>query len=105
MKQFLNRRIWDKDNGISYFCTVCGQYRPEADFYKSKRSKWGVETKCKRHYTRRDQEDDNEDSHLKFTKLSEKDFTNARELLNKLGYDTSQDVHNQFLNKHKINKK
>lgn len=104
MKEFLNRRIWDKDKGVSYFCTVCGQYRPEADFYKSKRSKWGIETKCKRHYTKRDVDDDDNDSHLKFSRLTESDFKNARELLNKLGYDTSKDVHEQFMNKYKLKK-
>ena len=52
MKEFLNRRIWDKENGLSYFCSICGQYKPEKDFYRYKRSKWGVEPRCKLHFTK-----------------------------------------------------
>jgi len=102
MKEYLNRRIWDKDNGLSYFCSICGQYKPEKDFYKSKTKKWGVETRCKIHFSSRDKDDDRNDSHLKFTRLTETDFTQARHLLQLLGYDTSKDVNEQFKLKHKI---
>lgn len=107
MKEFLNRRIWDKDNGLSYFCTICGQYKPEKDFYKSKKLKWGVEHRCKIHFTKRDPDDDGENEHLKFNRLTEKDFEGARLLLQQLGYRTSGDesVYEQFINKHKIKTK
>ena len=103
MKHLLNRRIWDKDKGVSYFCSICGQYKPEKDFYKSKRNSWGVETRCKIHFTKKDKDEDNDNSHLKFTRLEESDFIGARKLLQQLGYDTSKDVHQQFKNKHKLN--
>lgn len=104
MKQFLNRRIWDANNGVSYFCSICGAYKPEAQFYKSKRTKWGVDTKCKSHYTKRDVDRDKSNDHLKFNRLTESDFIGARHLLQRLGYDTSgsTSVYNQFINKHKL---
>ena len=102
MKEFLNRRIWDKENGLSYFCSICGQYKPEKDFYRSKRSKWGVEPRCKLHFTKRDKDDDRQDSHLKFTRITEEDFIQARNLLQLLGYDTNKDISKQFKIKHKI---
>lgn len=103
MKELLNRRIWDKEQGVSYFCTICGQYRPEKDFYKDAKNKWGKSSKCKRHYTKRDPDEDKENAHLKFSKVSEKDFVGARILLQKLGYDTSKSVSEQFNKKHKLN--
>lgn len=104
MKQFLNRRIWDKEKGVSYFCTICGQYRPEGDFYKSKKNTWGYETRCKRHFTKRDKDEDKDNSHLKFGRLDEKDFVGARKLLQQLGYNTTGDVsvHEQFKKRHKL---
>ena len=102
MKELLNRRIWDKEQGVSYFCTICGQYRPEKDFYKDKKNTWGKQTKCKRHYTKRDKDEDKDNSHLKFTRLNESDFVGARLLLQKLGYDTTKDVSEQFNKKHKL---
>jgi hypothetical protein len=101
--KFLNRRIWDKDKGVSYFCPICGQYKPEKEFYKRKSSKWGVEPKCRLHYTKRDKNEKQEDdSHLKFSRVTEKDFVGARNLLQLLGYDTTKDVHEQFKQKHKL---
>jgi hypothetical protein len=102
MKEFINRRIWDKNDGVSYFCSICGKYKPEKEFYKSKKNKWGVETRCRLHFTKRDKDDDRNDHHLKLSRVTEKDFIGARELLQQLGYDTTKDVHQQFKNKHKL---
>jgi hypothetical protein len=107
MDEFINRRIWDKENGLSYFCSICGKYKPEKDFYKSKRSMFGVETRCKLHFTKREKDSlPGEDSHLKFSRLTKKDFLGARDLLHLLGYDTNSDVsvHQQFLTKHNLKK-
>jgi hypothetical protein len=103
MKDLINRRIWDKEYGVSYFCTICGQYRPEKDFYKDNKSSWGKSSRCKRHFTKKDKDDDGDNAHLKFSKISESDFIGARKLLQKLGYDTSQNVAEQFNKKHKLN--
>lgn len=102
MKDLINRRIWDKDNGLSYFCSICGKYKPEKEFYNSKKHKWGKDPRCRLHFTKRDKDDDRKDNHLKFTRVTEQDFIGARELLQHLGYDTSKDVHEQFKTKHKL---
>jgi hypothetical protein len=104
MKEFINRRIWDKDHGLSYFCSVCGKYKPEKEFYKRKNSKWNVEPRCKLHYSKKGKEDEKENSHLKFTRLTEGDFIGARELLNIMGYNTtgSESVHEQFKKRHNL---
>lgn len=102
MKEFQNRRIWDKDNGLSYFCNVCGKYKPEKEFYKRKSGNFRVDSKCKIHYTKREKGEDKDNSHLKFTRLSEKDYAEARNLLQKLSYDTTKDVHEQFKKRHNL---
>ncbi len=48
-------------------------------------------------------DEDKENAHLKFSKVSEKDFVGARILLQKLGYDTTKSVSEQFNKKHKLN--
>lgn len=101
MKEFINRRIWDKDAGLSYFCPICGKYKPEKEFYKRKSSKWGVERSCKIHFTKKGKDED-KGEHLKFSRLTEDDFVGARQLLQKLGYDTGKDIHTQFKNKHNL---
>jgi len=102
MKDFINRRIWDKDEGLSYFCTICGKYKPEKEFYNRKNSKFGKENRCKIHFTKRDRLEDREGQHLKFNRLTEQDFVEARNLLQKLGYDTTKDVHKQFKERHNL---
>ena len=105
MEKYLNRRIWDKDLGLCYFCTICGAYKPEKEFYKSKRTAWGKDTRCKIH-TKNKEKDDGTNNHLKLSKVKEEDFLGARELLKKLGYDTSHptlSIHEQLINKHKKN--
>ena len=103
MKEFINRRIWDKDEGLSYFCPVCGKYKPEKDFYKSKKNKWGVEARCKIHFTKADKIENQQNPHLKLSRVTEDDFIGARILLQKLGYDTTKDIHEQFKKRHNLN--
>lgn len=102
MDELINRRIWDKDKGLSYFCSVCGCYKPEREFYKRKNSKWNVEPRCKIHYTKKDKDEDPDNAHLKFSRITKQDFIGARELLQRLGYDTTKDVHEQFKKRHNL---
>lgn len=107
MKELVNRRIWHAEWGLSYFCSICGEYLPEKNFYTSKRNKWGVETRCKLHFTKKDPDEDFDTTHLKFSKVTEKDFIGAREILKSLGYDTTDphhSIHQQFMEKYKLNK-
>jgi FMN phosphatase YigB (HAD superfamily) len=84
MEDLINRRIWHKDWGVSYFCYMCGAYKPEKDFYKNKRSRWGVDARCKLHFTKKSEDLDPETAHIKFSKIFENDFVGARELLKKI---------------------
>lgn len=104
MKEYLDRRIWHKEHGVSYWCSICGEYKPESDFYKSKRTKWGVDRNCKEHY--RLGKEDRETAYLQFNNFKKSDFVNALALLQSLGYDTSKNVHEQFMERYKdkINK-
>lgn len=101
-EQYLSRRILG-DNGFMYFCRICGEYKPESNFYKCKDSIWNLDTKCKIHYTRKE-EDDDDNSHLKLNPLKEQDFIDTQILLERMGYDfgCGLSVHQQFLIKHKI---
>lgn len=102
----VNRRIWDEVLGLCYFCTVCGTYKPENDFYKSKRTPWGRDTRCKVHYGKKGKHNDPETEYLRLKKLSPNDFKETKKLLEILGYDTSDpnnSIHQQFLKKHKLN--
>lgn len=106
MKKYLNRRIWDVELGLCYFCTICGTYKPEKEFYKSKRTAWGKDTRCKLHFKNREK-DDSKNDHLKLSKVKEEDFAGAKQLLQLLGYDTSDPnnpIHQQVINKYKLNK-
>lgn len=105
-QQYLSRRILG-ESGFMYFCRICGQYKPENDFYKSKEGGWGIDTKCKEHYTRKEENDDPEMDYLKLNPLKESDFIETQKLLESMGYDfsTGVSIHEQFLERHKLNKK
>lgn len=105
MKEFLDRRIWHPEMGLSYWCSICGEYKAEADFYKSSRTKWGVDRNCKEHYRNRDA--DKENKHLRFNNIQKSDFEGAVGILESLGYDMTKNVHTQFVERHKegLNKK
>lgn len=101
---YLSRRIMGP-NGWLMFCRLCGKYVDETQFYKKKGGKWGVDSKCKIHYTRTTEDDDPEMSYLKLDPIKESDFKNVQELLVSLGYsfDKGISIHEQFKNKHKLN--
>lgn len=97
-QQYLSRRVLTKD-GWSFFCRICGTYLPETDFYKSRSGNWGMDTRCKIHYTRKESDDGMD--YLKLDALKEKDFIEAQKLLQRMGYKfgTDKSIHQQFLDK------
>ena len=105
-KQFeyhLSRRMLGEQGGFNYFCRQCGLYLPEGNFYKSKDSKWGLDSRCKIHHSRKDEDDDGEMSYLKLNPITEEDFILTQQLLERLGYTfTGQTIHEQFMIKHKL---
>lgn len=104
MDERLNIRIWT-ENGVSYFCTGCGEYRPEKDFYKSKKHKWGIDSKCKIHYRKKGENDDIDTRYLKLNRIKQSDFDEVKEFLQRIGYDTTKNIHEQFLIKHNLQNK
>ena len=102
-EQHLSRRILT-DSGWEFFCRICGQYKPETDFYNSTKTKWGIDTKCKEHYTRKESDDDGEMDYLKLNPIKESDFIETQKLLERLGYtfNGEESVHQQFMKKHKL---
>jgi len=104
IKNSLNRRMWRED-GVYYFCRICGDYQLEENFYKSKRGPFKIDTKCKIHYTKREQGDEGEMDYLKLSPLTDDDFTGAQALLEKMGYSFtsgSPSVYQQFIKKHNL---
>lgn len=103
--EYLNRRMLT-ESGWVYFCRICGEYKPEGEFYHRRDTSFGKDSRCKLHYTKRDKNDDNEDNHLKFSPLTKSDFVGAQKLLESLGYKFGKNeisVHQQFCKKHNIN--
>jgi hypothetical protein len=103
-QQQLSRRIMGEDGLWLVFCRTCGKYKPETEFYKKKKNAWGVDSRCKIHFNRKEKDEDKSNDHLKLNPLTEDDFRQTQMLLQKLGYrfDTDESIHIQFLKKHKL---
>jgi hypothetical protein len=102
-EDLLSRRIMG-EQGWLFFCRLCGKYQPEEQFYKKKGGKWGLDSKCKIHYHRKDKDEDPEMDYLKLDPIREEDFKNTAELLCSLGYnfDNGISIHKQFCKKHNL---
>ncbi len=101
-EQHLSRRVLTEE-GWSFFCSICGCYLHESKFYKSKKTKWGIDNKCKEHYTRKEPDDDGEMDYLKLNPITESDFIETQKLLQRMGYKFGPDeksVHDQFMDRH-----
>lgn len=100
-EQYLSRRIMGEE-GWLYFCRGCGQYHPETDFYHSKKSKWGIDTRCKIHYKKSKEPVDKDMEYLNLDPLTEQDFIDTQKLLERIGYKFGPGeptVHEQFMAK------
>lgn len=97
----LSRRIMT-DDGWSYFCNKCGVYRNESEFYRRKKSRFGIDTRCKKHY-QQNQPEDLGMAYLNLHAVRPSDFEEAQQVLQRLGYVFCPDcpsVHEQFIKKH-----
>jgi hypothetical protein len=102
--KYLNRRMIT-EHGMSYFCRICGTYKPETEFYTSKTGPFKIDTKCKEHYTRKEKDDSPEMEYLKLDTLKEIHFHQSQVLLQNLGYEFGPDkepIHIQFNKKHNL---
>lgn len=91
--------------GWTYFCRICGEYKPETEFYKSKTGPFRIDTKCKLHYSKKEPNDDGSMDYLKLDPLNDEDFYGAQIVLERLGYKFGMDtppIHIQFNQKHGI---
>ena len=97
--------MWRED-GIYYFCSLCGDYKLESEFYKSKNTNFGITYKCKIHYKKSTQEEkDDTNDHLRLSPITDDDFAGAQRLLEILGYKFGSEqlpVWKQFSNKHNL---
>lgn len=103
-QQYLSRRILLDNGSWGFFCRVCGEFKPEETFYKSKEGKWGLDSRCKLHYKKGEHDDDKDMEYLKLNPITEDDFIQTQMLLERLGYKfgEAENVHQQFLNKHNL---
>ena len=103
-QQYLSRRILLDNGSWGFFCRICGEYKPEVEFYKSKEGKWGLDSRCKMHYKRKEEDDDPEMDYLKLNPITEDDFIGTQKILERLGYEfgNGESVHNQFMKKHNL---
>ena len=101
---YLKRRMMT-ENGWIYFCTVCGDYKPEEEFYNSKSNPFGLTYKCKIHYKKDSNIPDPSMDYLKLNPLTDKDFEDTQIVLEGLGYTFGPDqlpVWRQFEIKHNL---
>jgi hypothetical protein len=104
---FTSRRLWLED-GVYYFCTLCGDYKNEGEFYKSKNTPFGITYKCKEHYKKTNEPHDPSMDYLKLSPITETDMEQTKQLLKVLGYKVepgSLPIWVQFNNKHNLNNK
>lgn len=103
----LNRRFIGPDGNWFLFCRLCGEYKPESEFYNSKSGKFGKTYKCKQHYKKSDEPVDPEFNYLNLTPLTDNDFVQTENLLKRLGYKIGPDelpIWKQFEIKHNLSK-
>lgn len=108
MDQFIKRRYMDSNGNWNLFCTMCGTYLPEDNFYNSKDTPWGKTHKCKKHYKESKEPKDEEMDYIRLSPIKESDFEGVERLLKMLGYKIGPDelpVYRQFEIKHNLNKK
>lgn len=103
-EKYLSKRIMGSE-GWMYFCRICGQYQPESNFYKDSSRTFGYRPTCKKHFVKRDPDEDDSMKHLNLNKLTENDFVEAQKFLMRLGYkfdNGSPPVWVQFNQRHNL---
>lgn len=103
VEQYLKRRMWRGD-GIYHFCSLCGDYKLETEFYKNKSNPFGLSYKCKIHF-KKETNKDPEVHYLKLSQITDNDFAGAQELLESMGYEfgpNQEPVWRQFEIKHNL---
>jgi len=102
-EKYLSRRLLT-EQGWVYFCRICGEYKPENQFYKRSDTPYKIDSRCKEHYTRKNNDDDGEMDYLKLNPLTEDDFIETQRFLERIGYSYNSDkpIWKQFNERHGI---
>ena len=104
IESFLSRKLWRED-GIYYFCRLCGDYKHEDEFYNSVHTPFGKTYKCKIHFVKDKSDNDPEMEHLKMNSITDSDFQQTEVVLKNLGYKFGPNelpVWKQFEIKHNL---
>ncbi len=88
-------------------CRKCHHELPITDFYTSKNMKSGYLTQCKLCWRERHKNPENKPKSpdlmglddLRLYRLTKDDYKSLYELLDRIGYDTTKDIHKQFIDK------
>lgn len=96
------------DDGWRYFCSECNDYHHYDAFYKAPSRPFGIFSSCSKsknlHKSPRTKKDPSLDkidtSYLKLNKVDEDDVKDTIDLLEQMGYNTTGNVHQQFLKKY-----
>ena len=105
INSLLHRRFIGPGGGWFLFCRLCGEYKPEVEFYNSKTGKFGKTYKCKLHYQKSNEPVDNEYKYLNLDPITDNDFLETENLLRILGYKIGPDelpIWRQFEIKHNL---
>jgi hypothetical protein len=83
------RRIMTKDGWI-YYCRKCGVYKPESEFNKRRRARFGVNYFCREHKPETKSDHDPKMDYLKLQSVKQSDYYQRDELLRNLGYEVGE---------------
>lgn len=103
LTKFQKRRIMS-DLGWLYFCSQCGDYKPENQFYNSKHTPFGITGKCKLHFKYDEPKDPTLD-YLKLNPITDEDLEQTETVLKNLGYKVGPEelpIWRQFELKHNL---
>jgi len=102
--QRLQKRRIMTESGWVYFCSQCGDYKSEEEFYKSKSTPFGLTYKCRLHF-KYDEPSDPKLDYLKLNPITDEDLEETEKVLNNMGYKTGPDelpIWRQFEIKHNL---
>lgn len=106
LDKYSKRRMIGSDGLWYLFCRLCGDYKPETEFYNSKDTPFGKTYKCKIHYQKDTVKPDSEMDYLKLNAIKDSDLEQTEVVLKNLGYKIGPGelpIWKQFEIKHKIN--
>lgn len=96
---FSKKRILTED-GWLYFCVDCHDYHKWDAFYRNRDRPFGIMPTCSKSKKGKQTKSDPELAHLKLGNVTEKDIQATIDFLELMGYDTTGNVHEQFLKKY-----